>query len=151
MLMRRDPFSWFTAEFDEIANRFFEDAAGFTGRVPLDVIESDDAYTVRAALPGLRLEDLDLTYASGVLTLKGEIRPDEEDEVRYYLRERWCGKFQRSLTLPDEVDASQIQATYEAGVLTVHLPKSEELRPRRIQVRAGEQPRQLEERVLEPA
>ena len=86
-----------------------------------------------------------------MLTLKGEIRPDEEDEARYYLRERWCGKFQRSLTLPDEVDASQIQATYEAGVLTVHLPKSEELRPRRIQVRAGEQPRQLEERVLEPA
>lgn len=101
----------------------------------VDVIENNDAYLVKASLPGVNPDDINITYDNHVLTLSTEIQAEEEKkEERYLLRERRYGSFTRSITLPNQVDASKIEADYSNGVLTLTLPKAEELKPRRIQI-----------------
>jgi len=101
----------------------------------VDVMENNDAYLVKASLPGVDPDDINITYDNHVLTLSTEIRAEEEKkEERYLLRERRYGSFTRSITLPNQVDASKIEADYSNGVLTLTLPKAEELKPRRIQI-----------------
>ena len=146
MLARRDPFRELN-ELNETFNRFFDSALGQRmsgeqgwsfGSVPLDVIETENGYVVKAALPGINPDELDITYSNNVLTIKGEVVPDKEEEpARYHLRERWYGKFQRSLVLPAKVMSENIQADYDAGVLTLFLPKSEEVKPKRIAIKSG--------------
>ena len=103
--------------------------------LPVDVIENNDAYLVKASLPGVNPDDINITYDNHVLTLSTEIQAEEEKkEERYLLRERRYGSFTRSITLPNQVDASKIEADYSNGVLTLTLPKAEELKPRRIQI-----------------
>ncbi len=98
----------------------------------LDVAETDDEYLVKASLPGINPDDLNVTFDSNVVTIKGEIRKEEDiDEQRYHLRERRFGTFSRSISLPSSVKADKIEARYNAGILTLHLPKSEETRPKR--------------------
>jgi HSP20 family protein len=105
----------------------------------LDVSESADEYTVKASLPGMDADDLDVTFTNGVLTIKGEIAEEEEKEgSRWHLHERRWGTFSRSVQLPNNVNGDAIQASYDAGVLTLHLPKVEEARPRKIQIGHGE-------------
>ena len=102
----------------------------------LDVSESDDAYTVRASIPGVNPDDIDITYNANTLTIKGEIKEEKEvQEARYHLRERRFGSFSRSINLPSKIDASGIQANYEKGVLTLNLPKAEEAKPKRIEIK----------------
>ncbi len=118
--------------------------------VSIDVAENDDEYQVKASLPGINPDDLEITYNSNVLTIKGEIKEErEEEQRRYHLRERRYGSFSRSISLPSSVNADNISAAYEAGVLTLHLPKVEEAKPRRIQVQKGEAPKMIEGRVKE--
>lgn len=101
----------------------------------VDVMENNDAYLVKASLPGVDPDDINITYDNHVLTLSTEIQAEEEKkEERYLLRERRYGSFTRSITLPNQVDASKIEADYSNGVLTLTLPKAEELKPRRIQI-----------------
>jgi HSP20 family protein len=124
-------------------DQFFDDAlatpsSSWSGSwdLALDVLEQDDRYVVKASLPGIDPEDLDITFENGVLTIKGEIREDHEvEEARYHVRERRYGAFSRSLTLPAGVDEEKIQANYEAGVLSLALPKSEAAKPKRIPVK----------------
>ena len=102
----------------------------------LDVAETGDEYVVKASLPGVEPENLEITYDSNVLTIKGEVKKEEEiDEENYHLRERRFGSFSRSISLPTSVKADKIEANYDAGVLTLHLPKSEEAKPKQIKVR----------------
>ncbi|MEW5871746.1 MAG: Hsp20/alpha crystallin family protein [Chloroflexota bacterium] len=110
----------------------------------LDVAETENAFQVKASLPGIDPKDLEITYTNNVLTIKGETTEAKEaEDRRYLLRERRFGSFVRSISLPSTVDSEHIEASYEAGVLTLHLPKIEEAKPRRIQVRS-ESPKMIE-------
>jgi HSP20 family protein len=110
----------------------------------LDVAETDEAYVVKASLPGIDPDDLEITYDSHILTIKGEIRKEDDfEDERYHLRERRYGSFSRSISLPYTVKADKIEASYEAGILKLNLPKSEEARPKRIKVRNGSDAKKL--------
>ena len=101
----------------------------------LDVAETENEYLVKASLPGINPDDLDITFVDNTLTIKGEVKSEEEtDNVRYHLRERRNGNFSRSMTLPSGIKANDIHANYDAGILTLHLPKAEEVKPKRIPV-----------------
>ncbi|RMF45746.1 MAG: Hsp20/alpha crystallin family protein [Anaerolineae bacterium] len=142
-LMRWDPFREMQA-LRETVDRLFESSLSNWAAEPrtmgwtlaLDVAESENEYVVTASVPGIKPEDLDITFTDNTLTIKGELKVDEErEDVRYHLRERRYGQFTRSIALPTTIDAEHIEAEYENGVLTLHLPKAEEARPKRINVR----------------
>jgi HSP20 family protein len=104
----------------------------------LNVSEDPDAIYVRAEMPGVKADDIDITMENDTLTIAGERAPAVEDDKRvsYHRREREWGKFRRSLDLPVHVDAEHIAANYRSGILTVKLPKAPDARPRRIAVQA---------------
>jgi HSP20 family protein len=105
----------------------------------LDVAETGDAFVVKASLPGMNPDDLDVTYNNNVLTIHGEVKEEHEsDERRYHLRERRYGSFSRSISLPSTINADAIDASYQDGVLTLTLPKVEEAKPRRITVQGSQ-------------
>jgi HSP20 family protein len=136
----RDPFSNFRKEFDELVDNLFSGKAlefpkmemktslpeGVL-RPSVDIKENDKAVTMTAELPGLVEDDVDVSVREGVLTLKGEKKMEEtrEDED-VHVMERQYGSFQRSISLPDRVDAEAIKAKFANGVLTVTMPKKAE-------------------------
>ncbi len=102
----------------------------------LDVIENQDSYTVKASIPGVAPEDVEITLTDNVLTIKGETKQEKEDkQENYHLRERHYGSFMRSVTLPVTVDADKVEAVNEHGVLLLTLPKSEAVKPKKIAVK----------------
>jgi len=110
-----------------------------TWDLALDVIENEDEYLVRASLPGLNPDDLEITYINNALTIKGEVKEENEvKESRYHLRERRYGSFARSILLPSNVSAEKIDANYENGILTLKLPKAEEAKPKKISVKSSD-------------
>ncbi|RPI00565.1 MAG: Hsp20/alpha crystallin family protein [Calditrichaeota bacterium] len=111
-----------------------EDSTVWSPRI--DVRESKDAYEVLADLPGIDKKDVHISLHDNVLTLKGERKFEEkkEDENRYYY-ERSYGQFSRSFRLPEKVNDKDVQAEYKDGVLKVKLVKSEEAKPREIEIR----------------
>jgi HSP20 family protein len=115
----------------------------------LDVAENENEFVVKASLPGIYLNDLEITYSNNTLTIKGEVREEQElEEARYHLRERSYGSFARSITLPAGVEADKIEANYEAGVLKLRLPKAEEIKPKRIAIKAGDGHKMIEAGVV---
>lgn len=124
--------------FEPFGTRFGfsdEELVAGTWVPPVDVVEQGDRILVHAELPGMKLEDLDIQFQDGVLTLRGERKFDSEVSERNYHRiERAYGTFVRSFTLPRSVDAAGIQANYENGILEVAIPKREEARPRQIKI-----------------
>lgn len=107
-------------------------------RLPLDVSENDQGYTVRASIPGISPEELEISVQNNVLTIRGETKSEQERQGdRWHIRERSTGQFQRTISLPNNVDPDQVGAEYENGVLTLNLPKSEAAKPRRINVQQG--------------
>jgi HSP20 family protein len=108
--------------------------------LPVDMTECEDSYIVKAAIPGMKPDDLDISVTQNVLTIKGEVKADEETkDARYYLRERRWGSFARTVELPAPVKADAVAAEYVDGVLHLTLPKADEVRPKRISIRGGEQ------------
>jgi HSP20 family protein len=107
---------------------------------PVDIVETDAREIVlKADVPGLRREDIDLTVENSTLTIRGERRRDDGiPEDRYHRVERLHGAFSRSFTLPTTADAERVRAEYRDGVLTVTLPLRAEARPRQIAVQASE-------------
>jgi HSP20 family protein len=103
--------------------------------LPLDVIETEDEFIVKASIPGIDPDELDISLTDNVLTIKGEFKVDEAEDVRYHLRERRFGMFQRSISLPVPVNADKVEAVYENGVLTLHIPKTEEVKPKHISIK----------------
>ena len=104
---------------------------------PLDVHETADDIVVTASLPGMKAEDVEITMTGQSLTLRGEFRADEKVERDQYLyRERRFGTFHRSLQLPVRVQGENAQATFTDGVLTLRIPKAEEVKPRQIRINA---------------
>jgi len=102
---------------------------------PLDVVQEEQRYVVRADLPGLGRDEVEITFQDGVLTIKGEKKQDESPENhRLHLQERFHGSFVRNLRLPERVDTDKIEATMKDGVLELVLPFVPELQPRKIVV-----------------
>jgi HSP20 family protein len=122
--------------FDENFVRSWPNAAASRAWYPaVDILESKDAYVLRAELPGMNKEDFNLELKEGTLTLTGERKFTKPAEgVQYRTVERVNGKFVRSFTLPETVKHDGIQATYKDGILEVHIPKAEQAKPRQIQI-----------------
>ena len=139
------------APFNEISRirneifRIFEDPFGFgapsttlfEGWTPaVDVHENKDNITVRAELPGMKKEEIEVTIVGDTITISGERKQEEEkQEGQTYRSERFLGRFQRSIALPAEVDPNQVQASYKDGVLTINLPKSEQAKRKQIEIK----------------
>ena len=155
MLTRYDPFREMLA-IRNTMERLLDNAATSpstlqpaTLGLALDVAESENEYMVKASLPGVSLNDLEITYTNNTLTIKGEVQEEQElEEARYHLRERNYGSFARSITLPAGVDSDKIEADYEAGVLTIRLPKAEEIKPKKITIKAGKGHKVIEAGVV---
>jgi HSP20 family protein len=130
----------------EAMNRLFEESMVPSGRgegrqglvpVAVDVIETEDAVVVKSDLPGLKPENVDISVTAGVLTIRGEFESEEEEErENVHIRERRYGAFQRSISLPTQVEAEDAEASFKDGVLKITLPKVEEEKPKRIEVKA---------------
>jgi HSP20 family protein len=143
MVMQRwDPFRDLR-QMDETMNRLWKGfGGGQTGaedwNISLDVIQRPDEIVVKASVPGVKPDGIDLSIEDNVLTLRTQRQPDFEDDKSVYLvQERPTGSFYRALSLPETVDASKIQSTYENGVLTVSLPKAEEKKKKQIKIQIG--------------
>ena len=111
---------------------------------PVDVYETKDNIVLKAAVPGLKPEDLDISITGDVLTIKGEYKAEEQPDQdsgqpsgqgRNYLRqERRYGSFARQLTLPTAVDTNNVTATFENGILTLEMPKKEAVKPKSVKI-----------------
>ncbi len=142
MLTRRDPWGFpsLTSGFDQLFEDFFRPSslrhAQGSGNVPMNAWEDEDAITLEAELPGISLDDLQITVAGEVLTIEGERTTTSEDRS-LRLRERHAGKFRRQLKLASPIESKKIEARLVDGVLTVRLPKAEAARPRQIPVQSN--------------
>ena len=141
---RASPF----AEFDRVANRlnqvfgeYFPELGGdgIAWRPAVNVEETKDELIVTAELPGLTSQDVDVEVANGVLTLRGrkEEEKEESEDRRYHLWERRYGSFARSFTLPVGVQQEGIEAEFQDGILRVRLPKAQEAKGRKIEVKVA--------------
>ena len=151
MILRRLPSlpNWSAGlrELDEARRdmeRVFNSLTGQTGLQnagvfpAINVSEDKESVYVRAELPGIQADDLEITMENNTLTLAGERKSSHEDDgASFHRREREWGAFRRSFSLPTRIDSSKVQARYVDGILTVLLPKAEETRPRQITVQAG--------------
>jgi HSP20 family protein len=125
---------------DRMIDEVFERPFGvtFAGQVPaIDMYQTDNEVVVKAALPGVKADDVQISVTGDVLTIKGEIKQEEEQKGRsYHIREHRWGAFERSIILPTAVVADKAKAEFENGILTITLPKAEEVRPKTITVKA---------------
>lgn len=127
-------------EFDRYVDRQIERPMWQTGAkgLAVDVTENDESFVVKAAVPGINPDDVEITFEDDVLTIKGEIAEEKaEDEEKYHIRERWYGSFGRRLRFPVSIEVDAIEARYENGILTLNVPKVEEEQPKRIEVKVG--------------
>ena len=144
MTMRRwDPFDDFRRA-DGIINRFLGGAPSVAVKpaerrgFPMDVVQEGDELVVRASLPGVPPEAINVTIEDGLLTIEGESADEtEKREGEYLLRERRSGSFRRALRLPSSVDVDNASPRCENGVLTIALPKREERKARRLEIKSG--------------
>ena len=142
-ITRFDPFRDITSlreEIDRLFDTFFGRTAGITERevawIPaIDLEETDDAYIVKAELPGMKKEDIKLSISENALTISGERKMEREDKGKTYHRvEMAYGKFLRTIQFPGEVDPDKAKATYKDGILTITIPKSEKAKPKEIEI-----------------
>jgi HSP20 family protein len=123
---------------DDVLRRVAEVAPTWSGSYTpaVDYRQTDEGHHLEIDLPGLTKDDVDITVEDNVLTISGERRNAGDPGANGYHRiERWYGSFQRSFTLPGQVDPSRIQATFSNGVLSIVLPKAEEARRRKVEIR----------------
>ena len=138
-LSQLDPLSNLRAEINRLFDTPFtglpEGEVFNTWSPALDLFEDKDHLVAQLEAPGLKKEDIDVSLHDGVLTIAGERRQEKPVEQKQGHRtERYYGRFQRSIALPKAVDSSNVKATYNDGVLTVTLPKTEEAKPRQITI-----------------
>jgi HSP20 family protein len=137
LLMKPEPFS---REVDRLFDTFFGTDRDQARRwvPPVDLVEAEDHFVLKADLPGLSEGDVSIEVQDGTLAISGERKAEHESSERgWYRIERAFGSFRRSLTLPDGVDAERISASFDRGVLEVRIPKPEERKPRRVEISAG--------------
>jgi HSP20 family protein len=132
----------FTRDVDRLFDAFFGSnrEGGRQWVPPIDLVEAEDHFLLKADLPGLGEDDVSIEVQDGTLRISGERKAERESRERgWYRIERSYGSFSRSLTLPDGVDPEAIAAEFDRGVLSVRIPKPEERKPRRIEIKAGTQ------------
>lgn len=142
---RQRRWGWLDDDFDQMFEGFLRpmQVAGDSARrdlVPVvEVSETDDRYVVRAEMPGVRKEDIDVNLEDGILTISAETRSETEarEGERVIRQERRFGKYLRSLRLGTDVDAKAVNAVYRDGVLELTLPKVEETKPKKIEVKVA--------------
>ena len=105
--------------------------------VPIDMYEKGDKLVITATIPGMKAEDVQITITGNTLQIKGEFKSErEEEEGSMHFQERRYGAFQRSISLPRDVDTDKVEATSENGILRLEIPKTEEAMPKQIAVKA---------------
>jgi HSP20 family protein len=135
MLMRTDPFR----DLDRLAQQLL----GFNGTwsrpavMPMDAYRQGEQFVVHFDLPGVDPSSIDLNVERNVLTVKAERQPTYDEEVELQVAERPRGVFSRQLFLGDTLDADHIEASYDAGVLTLRIPVAEKAKPRKIEISAS--------------
>ena len=135
LLMKPEPF---TTDFDRLFNTLFDRGEAQRWTPAMDLVEHEDHFLLRADLPGLSEEDVNIEVRDNTLRISGERKAEHEQRERgWYRVERQFGQFSRALTLPEGVNAEAIQANFVNGVLEVRIPKPEERKPRRITINAG--------------
>jgi len=138
MMNQFTPLMRLQDEMNRLFENFFEDApalrgyaAGYPG---VNLWEDGDAAYVEAELPGLSMEDIEVTVTGNEVTLSGERKIADWKDASYHRRERASGRFSRVLTLPWEIDADKVEAKLHDGVLTIKLPKCESCKPKKVKV-----------------
>ena len=141
--MRLDPFRdlW---TFRSAIDRLFDEtvgqpgtALGAFGTPAIDLYQTADDVVIKASLPGVNAKDLNISVTGDALTLQGEVQEEKETEgAQYHVKERRYGNFTRSIALPAAVVADKADAQFENGILTLRLPKAEEVKPKTITVKA---------------
>ena len=107
--------------------------------IPLDVVQEGDNIVVKASVPGVKPEDIDVSIENDVLTIKGQTKEEREhQEGNYLMRERRAGSFYRALRLPDTVDSDNAQPHYENGVLSITFPRMELKKAKRLHITGGQ-------------
>ncbi|MBN2386298.1 MAG: Hsp20/alpha crystallin family protein [Anaerolineales bacterium] len=142
-LIRWEPLSEMVS-LREAMDRLFDDAYTRPGGMPagfgapvLDLYQTKDQVVVRASLPGMKSDEVEIAITGDLLSLKGEFKDKQESQDKtYHLRESRYGAFERTLRLPTEVESDKAKAEFEDGVLTITLPKAEAVRPKTITVKA---------------
>src|ERR687893_335884 len=140
LLMKPEPFS---RDVDRLFDAFFgggnTQAAARRWVPPMDLVEAEDHFLLKADLPGLSEGDVAIEVQDGTLKISGERKAEHEaSEKGWYRVERSFGSFARTLALPDGVDPDAISAGFERGVLELRIPKPEQRKPRRVQIKAAE-------------
>ena len=125
LMATRRPLIWWRAPREEL------------GWMPsVEMYEKEDKFVVRTELPGMRKEEFDISVLGNTLTIKGERKAESEVKDEDYYRCELCyGKFSRSVALPAAVEAKKVEANYENGILEVTLPKAEEAKPKKVEVK----------------
>lgn len=129
------------SEVNRVFDAFFGNGGATRTRrwVPaMDLVETDDHLVLRADLPGMRRDDVEIEIKDRALTVSGERRAEQEEKAEgYYRVERAFGRFSRSLTLPEGIEADAVEADFADGVLEIRIPKPAERQPHRVEIGAG--------------
>jgi HSP20 family protein len=125
---------------DQLFNDAFTRPVSMSGgsAIPaIDLYQNNDSVVVKAALPGLKADDVQISVTADVLTLRGEFKQEnEQKDTTYHIREQRYGSFERSIMLPSDVQTDKAKADFENGILTITLPKAESVKPKTISIKA---------------
>jgi HSP20 family protein len=126
--------------FEDTMNRLFSEPSGRPWVPPVDIMETENELVVKADVPDVKFEDIDVHIENGTLTLRGERKFEKKTDGKggYHRVERSYGAFERAFTLPDTVDPEHVKAEYKNGTLTVTLPKKEVAKPRQVKVEVSQ-------------
>jgi HSP20 family protein len=141
MLMRTDPFR----ELDRLTQQLFAQQGTWSrpAMMPMDAYRHGEQFVVHFDLPGVDPSSVDLNVEENVLTVKVERIPAYDEDVELQVAERPRGVFSRQLFLGDTLDADRVEASYDAGVLTLRIPIAEKAKPRKIQIAASRAPKEI--------
>ena len=127
--------------FDDLFNELYSLPTSFLSKSGMDlspridISETDNEYKIEAELPGINQKEIDVKIDNNILTIKGKKEDiKEEKEKNYHLRERYYGAFQRSISLPNNIEPEKIKASFENGVLNISVPKSDKRAPKKIEI-----------------
>ena len=142
-LIRWDPLRE-VSEVRSLMDRAFDDFFSRSpitydgiGSIDVNLLQTDDDIIVKASIPGVKPEDINISISGDTLTLRGEVKEDQEyKDVNYHIREMRQGSFSRTMTLPVKVDSDKAKAEFENGILSLTMPKAEEVKPKTITIKA---------------
>jgi len=142
-LIRWDPLRE-VSEVRSLMDRAFDDFFSRSpitydgiGSIDVNLLQTDDDIIVKASIPGVKTEDINISISGDTLTLRGEVKEGQEyKDVNYHIREMRLGSFSRTMTLPVKVDSDKAKAEFENGILCLTMPKAEEVKPKTITIKA---------------